>query len=188
MTGEQMARMAGGMAGRPGSPGPPTNRDEANNPGGGGPGGIGRPGGGAGTGTADSGPVDLHSPEGAVKGFLDALKAKDADRLSESMALRAPREATSSKNQELFQKILDLGLSDSELDELANKLDGYTIAGENPARSTARVEVILRKPGENGAYTLRKVTVRHEKKGWGILDIGGPQVFKSLSGMPRRKG
>ncbi len=26
----------------------------------------------------------------------------------------------------------------------------------------------------------RKVTVRHEKKGWGVLDVGGPTEFKSM--------
>ncbi len=31
-----------------------------------------------------------------------------------------------------------------------------------------------RKAGNNGGYFRRKVTVRHEKKGWGVLDIGGP--------------
>ena len=42
-------------------------------------------------------------------------------------------------------------LSESELDELAEKLDGYTIASENPPKSTGRVEVILRKTGKNNA-------------------------------------
>lgn len=131
-------------------------------------------------------PVDLHTPEGAVKAFLNALKTKDMDRLNESTALRAQTEA-SSKNQELFRKIFDLTLSDSELDELATKLEGYTIFSENPPKSTGRVDVIIRKAGENGAYYLRKVTVRHEKKGWGVLDVAGAQEFKSLNMQPRRK-
>jgi hypothetical protein len=150
--------------------------------GGRGPGG-GRPGGGGGV---DNGPVNLHSPDGAVKAFLSALKAKDLDRLNESTALRAQTEA-SGKNQELFRQIFDLSLSDSQLDELATKLEGYTIAGENPPKSTGRVEVILRKSGENGSYFLRKVTVRHEKKGWGVMDIAGAQQFKSMSMMPKKK-
>ena len=93
----------------------------------------------------DDRPADFHSPQGAVKAFLSALKAKDLDRLNEATALRAQREASSAKNQELFKKIFDLSLSDSELDELAKKLDGYTIAGENPPKSTGRVDVILQK-------------------------------------------
>ncbi len=31
---------------------------------------------------------------------------------------------------------------------------------------------MIRKTGKNNDYSLRKVTVRHEKKGWGVLDIG----------------
>ena len=59
----------------------------------GGPGGAGR----------DNGPADFHSPQGAVKAFLAALKAKDLDRLNESTALARsveaapPRAGTSSR-------------------------------------------------------------------------------------------
>ena len=122
---------------------------------------------------ATMGPRISILPQGAVKAFLDALKAKDLDRLNEATALRAQVEASSAKNQELFKKIFDLSLSDSELDDLAKKLEGYKIAGENPPKSTGRVEVVLQKAGENGGYSRRKVTVRHEKKGWGVLDVAG---------------
>jgi hypothetical protein len=168
---DQMNKM---MAGRPGSPGPNT------------PGVPGAGAGDAGGAPVDNSPANLHTPEGAVRAFLNALRAKDLDRLNESTALRAQSEATT-KNQDLFRKIYELTLSDSELDDLANKLEGYRLAGENPPKSTGRVEVILQKPGQNGAYFRRKITVRHERKGWGVLDVGGPQEFKSLSAMPRRK-
>ena len=52
---------------------------------------------------ADNKPADFHSPEGAVKAFLAALKAKDLDRLNEATALRArsrqvpPRARSSSR-------------------------------------------------------------------------------------------
>jgi hypothetical protein len=131
-----------------------------------------------------------------VRAFLSALKAKDLDRLNEATALRAQVEADSSKNKELFKKIFDLNLSDSELDQLAEALNGYTISGENPPKSTGRVEVILRKAGNNnnsngnsnsnGSYFLRKVTVRHEKKGWGVLDIAGATEFKPMNMIPKR--
>jgi hypothetical protein len=132
-----------------------------------------------------------------VRAFLSALKAKDLDRLNEATALRAQVEADSSKNKELFKKIFDLNLSDSELDQLAEALNGYTIAGENPPKSTGRVDVILRKAGNNnnngsnnsnGSYFLRKVTVRHEKKGWGVLDIAGATEFKPMNTMRRGMG
>ena len=172
-----MNRGGPGAAGGPGAPG--------------GPGGLGGPGGYGGPGGAgrDDGPADFHSPQGAVKAFLAALKAKNLDRLNESIALRAPIEAGSSKSQDLFKKIFDLNLSESELDELASKLEGYNIAGENPAKSTARVEVILRKAGKNNnGYSLRKVTVRHEKKGWGVMDVAGEMEFKSIGTIKRPTG
>jgi len=155
----------------------------------GGQGGQGGPGGPGAPGAAgvDNTPADFHSPEGAVQAFLSALKAKDLDRLNEATALRAQVEA-SGKNQGLFKKIFDLSLSDSELDDLAKKLEGYQLAGENPAKSTGKIEVILRKQSERaGGYFLRKVTVRHEKKGWGVLDIAGAQEFKPLNSMPARR-
>jgi hypothetical protein len=174
----QMQRQMGQM-GRGNMPGGPPGAMAAA----GGAPGTGAPGGGL----ADTGPADFHSPEGAVRSFLNALKAKDLDRLNESTALRASREASSTKNQELFQKIIDLNLSDSELDEIAKKLDGFSIAGENPPKSTGRVDVIIQKARERSGYVRRKVTVRHEKKGWGVLDIGAEQVFKSPGLTPTRK-
>jgi hypothetical protein len=112
---------------------------------------------------------------------LSALKAKDADRLSEATAQRAPREA-SGKNQDTFSKILDVSLSDSEMDDLAKKLDGYQITGENPPKSTGRVDVVIQKNGENGSYYRRRVTARREKKGWGVLDISPEQRFAGMGG------
>ncbi len=152
-----------------------------NAPGGPQPGGPGGPGG------ANDAPADFHTPEGAVTAFLNALKAKDVDRLNESTALRAHVEASSARNRELFQKIFDLSLTDSELADIASKLEGYTIASENPPKSTARVDVILQKRGDKGNTFQRTVTVRHEKKGWGVLDVSGAREFKALNAMPRRK-
>jgi hypothetical protein len=144
--------------------------------------------GAAGAAGVDNTPADFHTPTGAVRSFLNALKAKDLDRLNEATALRAQVEA-SVKSQGLFKKIFDLSLSDSELDELSKKLEGYQILMENPPLSTGRVDVVLQKqdPESNGGYFRRKVTVRKEKKGWGVLDIAGPQEFKALNAMPRRK-
>jgi hypothetical protein len=182
----EMARQQAGAMAPPSAGGGFGGQGSSRGPGGpGGPGGAGLAGGGPGGQGANDGPADFHSPQGAVRAFLAALKAKDLDRLNESTALRASQEASSSKSRELFKKIFDLNLAESELDTLAEALNGYNIAGENPAKSTARVEVILRKPGQNGAYYLRKVTVRHEKKGWGVLDVAGAMEFKSM-GVIRR--
>jgi hypothetical protein len=155
------------------------------------PGGAGGPGGLGGQGGApdDNKPGDFSNPEGAVSAFLAALRAKDADRLNEACAVRASLEPPE-KNKTLFKKIYDLSLSDSELDDLSKSFEGYKIAGENPAKSTARVEVVLQKGDEDGSYHRRVVTVRREGKDrkWGVLHIASPTLFKPLGQMPRRKG
>ena len=42
----------------------------------------------------DNGPANTRTPEGAVRAFLNALQAKDKDRLAEATALRAQNEAS----------------------------------------------------------------------------------------------
>jgi hypothetical protein len=153
-------------------------------------GGPGGPGGGNAPGGANQ-PADFTDPRGAVTAFLNALKARDLDRLAEATALRAQTEA-STRNQERFKRIYDGSLSESELDEIAKALDGYQIAGENPPKSSGRVEVVLSKRVTNStSWFQRKVTVRHEKKGWGVLDISGPSEFKTPGfgkmGQPKRR-
>jgi hypothetical protein len=152
--------------------------------------GAGAPGAGAGPGAlasnADTSPADFSSPLGAVQAFLNALKAKDLDRLNEATALRAQLEATA-RNRDLFKKIFDLTLSDSELDDLAKRLADFSIAFENPATSTGRLEIIVRKNTDKGGYLQRKITVRKEKKGWGVMDIGSPFEFKSQGSVPKRR-
>jgi hypothetical protein len=125
------------------------------------------------------GPADLTSPQGAVQTFLKALEARDADRLSEATARRAATESVA-KNQELFGKILDINLSDSDMDDLAKKLEGYQIASVNPAKSTGKIDVVIQKSGPGGARFTRKITARREKKGWGVLDIGPYTEFKGM--------
>jgi hypothetical protein len=147
---------------------------------------AGMPGAAGGADTKDAGPADTHSPLAAVRTFLNALRAKDADKLSEATAQRAATES-SEKNQATFSKILEVSLSESEMDDLAKKLEGYQVAGENPPKSTGRVDVVVQKNGQNGSYYRRRITARREKKGWGVLDISPEQVFKSLGTVrPRR--
>jgi hypothetical protein len=183
----QQQRGQGGPAGAggPGGPGMPGMAGMMGGPGG--PGGMNAPGG-------TSKPADFSDPQGAVTAFLDALKARDLDRLAEATALRAQTEA-SARNIERFKRIYDGSLSESELDEIAKALDGYQIVGENPPKSSGRVQVVLRKQGQGqgttNSWTTRVVTVRHEKKGWGVLDISGPSDFRtpgfSKMGQPKRR-
>jgi hypothetical protein len=150
-------------------------------PGAAGPGSRGGPGG-------NDKPADYTQPEGAVQAFLDALKARDLERLTEATALRAQTES-SPKNQDMFKRIFDGTLSESELNALATRLEGYSIASENTPKSTGSVDVVLRKTSRNnnnnsgisggGSYYTLRVRVRREKKGWGVCDISAPTEFKN---------
>ncbi len=139
-------------------------------------------------GLAGSGPANTHTPEGAVNAFLNALRAKDRDRLAEATALRAQTEASTDKTKELFGKIVDMSISDAELDDLAKKLQGFRISGENAHKSTGRLGIYIDKPSETGSMLRVTLTVRHEKKGWGVMDMSTkPIEFKPMNMNPRRK-
>jgi hypothetical protein len=137
-------------------------------------------------GQANDGPGDTHSPVGAVRAFLNALRDKDRDKLAEATALRAQREAASSKNQDLFGKIIDMSISDAELETLAKKFEGYRVAGENAAKTTKSLGVFVDRQSEYGDVHRITLTVRQEKKGWGVLDFSSPLLFKAMTGNQRR--
>jgi len=181
MNPSDMAKMMGTRMGGPGSgmPGAPGGNPGAT------PGGAGASGAAGGTATAE--PVNLRSPDGAVRAFLNALKAKDLDSLNEAMAAHAPVEAASAKTREIFQKIFDLNLPDADLDEISKKLEGYQIIGENPPKSTGRLDVVIQKQADGGGIFRRRVTVRREKKGWGVVDISGPSEFKAMNNYGQRR-
>jgi hypothetical protein len=118
---------------------------------------------------------------------LNAVQAKDRDRLAEATALRASDEATTQKNKDLFSKISDLSISDAELDELSKKMEGYRLAGEDVVKSTGRLKFYADKSTGDGGIMRVTLTVRREKKGWGVTDLGSPLEFKA-QGTVRRKG
>jgi hypothetical protein len=124
----------------------------------------------------DKKPVDFHKPRESVQAFLDALEDKDVDLLSEATALRSPYEA-SSKHQKLFQSILDGSISEAQLNDIAENLDEYKIKGIGQVISTGRLSVLIQKTTDTG-FHQRTVTVRKEKAGWKVLDIGGVIDFK----------
>jgi hypothetical protein len=136
---------------------------------------------------ADNGPADIHSPTGAVRAFLNALHAKDRDKLAEATALRSQTEATSTKNKELFAKIVDMSISDSEIDDLAKKFEGFRVAGENAVKTTGKLGVYIDRQTEHGDTQRVTLTVRKEKKGWGVMDVSSPTLFKAMTGRPQRK-
>jgi hypothetical protein len=125
---------------------------------------------------------------------LQALRAKDRSRLAEATALRSQNVAgpggeapPPTKKQELFAKILDESISDTELDDLAKQLDGFQVAGENAAKSTGSLGIIIHKPTDDGGYLSRVLTVRRERKGWGVMDVSRETVFKGMTGQRRRQ-
>lgn len=157
----------------------------------GGPGGFG-PGRQGGLGgfrgpQQDNGPADVHSPTGAARAFLNALRDKDRTRLAEATALRSSEEAVA-RNQDLFRTIVDESISDSELDDLAKRFEGYKVAGENAVKSTGRLGIILHRDHDDGGYTSMVLTVRKEKKGWGVMDMSKETEFKAMAGQRRRTG
>lgn len=182
-----------GYPGAPGGSGPPPGYPGAPPPGiappgsegfPGGGGGIGFPGGAGGPG--DNTPANFDDPYSAVKSFLAALSAKDPDRLAEATALRAPTEA-SPELQKVFRSITELSLSPDELNTLAKLFDGMQIQGQNVAKSTARLSIIVGKTDESGDQITRTITVRKEKAGWKVVDVSRPRVIDNPS-RARRPG
>jgi len=176
-----------------GAAGYPTGPGGAGLPGGNAQGGY--PGGSAGAGAQgaaglaqDNGPADTRSPEGAVRAFLNALQAKDRDRLAEATALRSQTEASTEKMKELFGKIVDMSISDAEIDDLAKKLQGFYVAGENAVKSTGRQGIYIDKLTAEGSVLRVTMTVRKEKKGWGVMDMSSkPIEFKPMGHVNQRR-
>ena len=156
--------MAGGAPGGSG----------AANRGGGGMPGFGGPGGGAG-GSADA--PDFREPYVAVRSFLAAVTAKNPERLTEAVALHAPTEA-SERYKKVFEAILEGSLAPEDLDQIAKKFEGMTISGQNQAKSSGKLGIIVSKSGTNGDTLTRTVTVRKEKSGWKVVDISGEGTFE----------
>lgn len=177
--GGAMAMPPGMQPGMPGAMAMPGS-SSGMMPGMNGPGGLaGFPGAPGGDGGANAKP-DFKTPESAVTSFLNALKSKDPDRLTEATARRAGQTAeTSSHYQKTFQGIVEGSLAPEALDELAKKFEGFAIVSSNPPKSTGRFEVIIGKTGKNRGYLTRKITVRRELAGWKVVDIGGQREFQS---------
>jgi len=129
-------------------------------------------------------PANFKYPVTAVNSFLKALRAKDAEGLAQATALHAETESAD-KNKKMFKAILDKNLPDNELNDLAGKLDGFRVVSQNIPKSTGRLGVILGK--QKGNDTLqRTITVRLEKSGWKVVDIGPEGVIEGFNRMPLR--
>jgi len=131
---------------------------------------------------------NYHSPWDGATSFLNALKAKNLEKIAEATALRAPLEAVGTTNQKIFQAILNKDLGQEDLDELAKQLEGFQISGMNQAKSSAKIGLTLSKMSGN-RYLRRTITMRHEKAGWKVLDISGQgEIVGSRPAMPRPRG
>ncbi|WP_435016786.1 hypothetical protein TA3x_004362 [Tundrisphaera sp. TA3] len=141
-------------------------------------------GGDNGDGIGANEPADFSGPWSGAVAFLSALKAKDKDRLAQAVARRAPTEAAE-KYRKIFLSISDVSISDEELDEMAKAFEGYKPVQQMPAVSSGRIDIVL---GNNTGpdYRQRKVTMRKEKEGWKLLDIGKIFEFKRPK-MPSRR-
>lgn len=119
--------------------------------------------------------------------FLNALQAKDADRLAEATALRAPRESGPTFRK-IFTSISEQSLSPQDLDALAKAFEGMQVEGQNTAKSTARVGIIVGKTDQRGDHVSRTITVRREQAGWKVVDISPQRVLDNPSQNQGRPG
>ena len=130
-------------------------------------GGQKQQGGGGGDAKVAEGPADVHSPRGAVKTFLDALKARDADRLSEATARRAATRVFGQEPGNVRQdhRGFAVGFRARRLGQEARRLSDRRRepAQEHGPRRRRR----SRSPGGNGSYMRRRITARREKEGVG---------------------
>lgn len=166
---------ARGAGGQPPS-GPPPGYGQPGDSGGG-RGGFGGTGG-------DNSPPDFTTPWGGGATFLAALRAKDPARLHEATAARAPFECHE-KNKKLFEALVEESMSQEDLDELAKLLEGYTITGQNTPKSSAVFSLIMTKASDRTTTLVRRLTMRKEKAGWKVMDIGGKGELESPIMVPR---
>jgi hypothetical protein len=126
-------------------------------------------------------------PRTGAMAFLKAVKEKDLAKIAEATALHAPLEAKSTANQKLFAAILDQDLAQEDLDEFSKKLDGFQLAGNNEAKSSGQLGIIVTRP-KGTSLMRRTITMRHEKAGWKVQDIGGEGELEKPIVMPRMRG
>jgi hypothetical protein len=195
MPGPGMAGAGGGAgAGMMPGPGMAGGGGRGPNPGGAGmmpgPGGMMAGAGGAGGGSNPDEPSDLSTQRGGAAAFLNALRAKDPVRLREATARRAEEFNKGKRYEKLFKSILDESISQDEIEELAKVFEGFQIAGANQAKTTSTLGIILQKSNpKTGRLVYRTLTVRREKEGWKVLDLGHEisVTTPGSSNVPRRR-
>jgi hypothetical protein len=130
---------------------------------------------------------DYKDPVTGANSFLNAMKSKDIRKIAESISLHAPLEAKSTVNQKLFMAVLEETLAQEDVDELARKLENYTISSVNVAKSSGMRGVTITRP-EGTSIMRRTIMMRLEKKGWKVQDISGEGELEKPIIMPRIRG
>jgi hypothetical protein len=150
-------------------------------PGMGGPGAAGRPGGPGGGGpvAAAAKAPDFRDPMKGAQSFLDAVKSKDAERISEAIAQRSRNEAVDS-HKERLAALLDKSADQATLDELADLFEGMRITDTNVAKSTGRRGVILSKRKGNDEIRIT-LYMRRELNDWKVVDYSGKKINKGFN-------
>ena len=119
---------------------------------------------------------------------MSALKAKDLNRLTDATALRAGTDAdTAKRNQDMFRRVKEGTLSESELNDLAALLEGYKVSGFNQAKSSGKLGVILSKarPDADPPGRSSSPSVARRKAGASATSAGPPSSRIRVS-VPRR--
>ncbi|MEO6807587.1 MAG: hypothetical protein ABI353_00545 [Isosphaeraceae bacterium] len=140
---------------------------------------MGSPGASGGSGKAPS----FKYPITGAQAFIDALKAKDPQKLNDAVALRSRLES-SAAHRSVFEQILDSSLPPETIQELADAFEGYKIVRQGAVEGTGHQNVILMKnAGKDNLQ--RSLTLRKEKAGWKVSDFSGVRKFE---GQNIRKG
>lgn len=131
------------------------------------------------------GAAAFQRPSTAVQAFLAAVRAKDKERLAQTVALHAPTEAAE-KHRKIFSAIAEQSITDDELDEMAKTLDGYQVVSQLAAYSTGKIGILVSKMSGRDRLQ-RTITTRKEREGWKVLDVDGVMDFKYIP-TPTRRG
>ena len=143
----------------------------------GGPGGVGGP----------EVKSEFTTPAKAVQSFLSAIKSKNPELIAESVAQRAPLEATV-KNRKMFSAIIEQSLPNDELTNLASEFEGYQVIGQNLPKSTGSLGVTIGKTYSRNNFQgrlSRTITVRKERGEWKVVDVGGVRDSLNPTGKDR---
>jgi hypothetical protein len=147
-------------------------------PGGGTPNSSGTPGGGN---SSKSPTIEV------AEKFLEALKAKDLEKLKDVIALRAPLQA-SPKHRPIFANIRDGQLDEATLAEMSEAFDEMKVTDMNTPKSTGLRGVIVSKTEkESNEMISRTIYIRREVAGWKVLDFSGPRIQTGYSTGTRKR-